>query len=137
MCRAQPAFTAVHNNIRLVFNQCIEHELHTIRTVVSGEFRRWHIAIAVSDLNGRLIVVKIVGKNHVVVAENPQAAVRVDEDVAVNLATVAVAQGKLGATLADRIESIRVFGRFIADGALILAPCHAEQVMFDQAVGRR
>jgi hypothetical protein len=74
---------------------------------------------AVANLDGRMIALKVVAKNLVVVAEEADTPFGADEEVCVDQAVVTVAERKLGTALAECVEAARVLAGLVANSPFV------------------
>src|SRR5689334_854365 len=101
------------------------------------ELCRRHDSIAIANLDRRMIALKVVAENLVVVAKEADAALGFDKEVTIDQAMVTVAKRKFGAVFAKCVEAVRVFAGFIANRTFVFAASLQEQVVFHKTVRRR
>src|SRR3954452_17352766 len=101
------------------------------------EFVRRDVSVAVANLDRGVIVLEIVAEDLVIIAKDAQTAMRADEKVSVDETAIAVAERQFGAVLTERVEAIDIVAGLVANRAFVFAARFHEQIVFDQAVGRR
>ena len=116
--RPEAVASLAHRDIYFVIDQRVKHQRFANWFVVRREFGWWNDSIAISDVNRRIAALEIVAEDFVIVAEKTDS-LTADEIICIDLASVSVANRYLRRTLAERIESIDVVARFVADAAAI------------------